>query len=250
MRLRKLRDTFGEQFAPLVSEPTFHFVNSTHEDSFGFLGALLRQSSAGHHPLKHMLLMSFLFDTPADFLATYDKVSRLWLAGGKQAIANELTLTYRQLRQLVSEGGSSISSAAKTLDIPIPQAVRYMDAAGEKYQRRSRIVGTSKEAELVSRLNRGESRQSIAATLCIRTSFIKDYLATRPELKRSWQAANFMHERAKHRQQLLSTLATHPGLPIKKIRLVPGNGFQWLLNNDREWLQQQLPAIWRRPNAP
>ena len=164
-------------------------------------------------------------------------------------MADELKLTYRQLRQLVSEGGNSVSSAAKMLGIPIPQAIRHMTVAGGKYQRRSRIVGTSKEAELVSRLNSGESRQFIAATLCIRTSFIKDYLATRPELKRSWQAANFMFERDKHRKQLLSTLAAHPGLPIKKIRLVPGNGFQWLLNNDREWLREQLPAIWHRQDA-
>ena len=250
LRFRKLRDSFGEQFSPLASEPTFHFISSIHEEHFGFLGALLRQSSGGHHPLKHILLMSFLFDIPTDFLATYDKVSQLWLVGGRQAIADELTLTYRQLRQLVSEGGRSVSSAAKMLDIPIPQAVRYMDAAGAKYQRRLRIVGTSKEAKLVNRLTCGESRQSIASNVGIGTSFIKDYLATRLELKQRWQTENFMHKRDEHRQQLLSTLAAHPELPIKKIRLIPGNGFQWLLNNDREWLQQQLPAIWRRPNSP
>jgi hypothetical protein len=250
MRLRKLRDTFGEQFAPLVSEPTFHFINGIHEDGSGFLGALLRQSPSGHHPLKHMLLMSFLFDAPADFLVTYDKTSHLLAAEGKQALAEELALTYRQLRQLVSDREGSVSSAAKLLGISVSQAVKHLNASGTNYQRRSRVVGTNKEVELVGRLSRGENRQLIASTLGIRTSFIKDYLATRLELKRSWQTANFMFERDKHRKQLLSTLAAHPGLPIKKIRLIPGNGFQWLLNNDREWLQQQLPAIWRRPNAP
>lgn len=248
LRFRKLRDTFVEQFSSLAGEPTFHFINGSREDGFGFLGALLRQSPSGHHPLKHMLLMSFLFDAPADFSVTYDKTSQLLASGGKQALADELALTYRQLRQLVSDREGSVSSAAKLLGISVSQAVKHLNATGANYQRRSRVVGTNKEAELVGRLNRGESRQLIASTLGIRTSFIKDYLATRPELKKRWQTENFKHEREKHRQQLLSTLAAHPGLPIKKIRLVPANGFQWLLNNDRVWLQQQLPAIWRRSN--
>jgi len=38
----------------------------------------------------------------------------------------------------------------------------------------------------------------------------------------------------------------HPGLPIKTIRRLPKNGSQWLYNNDREWLQEVLPAIWKR----
>lgn len=250
LRFRKLRDSFVKQFSSLGSEPTFHFINGSHEDGFGFLGALLRQSPSGHHPLKHMLLMSFLFDAPADFLATYDKTSMLLASGWKQALAEEVALTYRQLRQLVSDREGSVSSTAKLQGISVSQAVRHLHTTDTNHRRRSRVVGTNKEAELVDRLNRGDSRQLIAFTLGIRTSFIKDYLATRPKLKQRWQTESFTRERDKHRQQFLSTLAAHPGLPIKKISLIPGNGFRWLLNNDRAWLQQRLPAIWRRPNAP
>ena len=80
----------------------------------------------------------------------------------------------------------------------------------------------------------------------MRTAFIKDYLATRPGLKGLWADAHRNREQEQLREQLMSALKQHPDLPIKSIRRLPGNGFQWLYNNDRDWLIEALPAIWKR----
>jgi hypothetical protein len=77
-------------------------------------------------------------------------------------------------------------------------------------------------------------------------TFIKDYLATRPELKVMWAAAYLIREKKRHREQLMSAIKQHPDVPMKFIRRLPGNGFQWLYNNDRDWLIEALPAIWKR----
>jgi hypothetical protein len=82
--------------------------------------------------------------------------------------------------------------------------------------------------------------------LSIRAGFIKDYLFLRPELARKWKEAYLDRQRSDHRKAFLAVLSDNPGLPIKKIRRLPGNGFQWLYNNDLEWLRSVLPAIWRR----
>lgn len=92
----------------------------------------------------------------------------------------------------------------------------------------------------------GQNRSEIARVLSLRPAFIKDYLAQHPELKVQWETAHAAKETEKHRTQLLAVLNAHPGLPIKTIRRLPQNGFQWLYNNDREWLKEILPAIWKR----
>lgn len=93
----------------------------------------------------------------------------------------------------------------------------------------------------------GESRNEIASALGIRKSFIKDYLAERPELRRSWKQAHTANERARYRAHFLRILEEHSGIPIKRIRRIRGNGFEWLYRNDLEWLKIHLPGIWHRP---
>jgi len=129
-----------------------------------------------------------------------------------------------------------VSSAAKFLN----------KLGGVNRDRRPHIVGTEKEVLLQALLKQGLSKPELAARVGVRRNFIKDYLAQHPELKAAWQSAHRQNETQAHRSQLLSTLENYPGLPIKAIRRIPQNGFQWLYVNDREWLKEILPAIWKR----
>ena len=86
-----------------------------------------------------------------------------------------------------------------------------------------------------------------ARELAIQPSFIKDYLATHTDLDKIWAEKRFVRLQEQYRENFLRVLENTPSLPIKKIRRIPGNGFQWLYNNDLEWLHAVLPAIWRRP---
>lgn len=140
-----------------------------------------------------------------------------------------------------------MSRAATSLGVPVAMAERRLVKRGIPLKNaRPRIVGTDKEKKLCDMLLQGESRKAIAHALELRAAFIKDFLATRPELKAAWEAAHLHNQRELHRQQFASVLQQYPGWPIKTIRLMPGNGFQWLYNNDIEWLREVLTAIWRR----
>ena len=246
VRLLKLRDAFFEQHISLLDEPVFNFIRGAQEDHFGFLGLLLRQYPGHRHPLLHYFLMAFLFPEPSDFLRSYREVITLWKAGGQCALSDQLSETYSHLRSLVANAGYSVTSAAKILEINITQATRHLENNKVDFQRRPRIVGTDTEKQLIEMLKRGECRRQIAQILGIRSAFIKDYLAKQPELKERWEGAYFVRKREEHRCQLLKIIEAFPTMPIRRIRRIPGNGFQWLHNNDRDWLKLQLPAIWNK----
>jgi hypothetical protein len=246
VRLQQLRDTFVGYYQEGLALFGRAFLGDIAGANAGFLGPLFRQAPSRRHPLKHLLLMGFLFDSPEEFVEILRQVQSVRSDGGDAAIQSLLQDTANQLALRVA-AGESVSRAATSLGIPVAIAARRLVKRGVQLKNaRPRIVGTDKEKELCEMLLQGRPRKAIAQSLGLRSAFIKDFLATRPELKAAWETAHFHNQRELHRQQFASVLQQYPGLPIKKIRLMPGNGFQWLYNNDIEWLREVLPAIWRR----
>jgi len=76
-------------------------------------------------------------------------------------------------------------------------------------------------------------------------SYVYQYLAKRPNLKHEWKSSYDSRKLQLHREQFLTVLKNHPGASLNTIRRIPENGFDWLFRNDREWLRNTLPAIWR-----
>lgn len=247
LRLKALQESFLSQCAMLATVPAFHFVRDADGINGGFLGSLYRQYPGRRHPSKHIVLLNFLFAEPEEFFRNYATVETTVAEDGHQGAQKLLTSSSQQLVRLVEQSGHSVSAAAGILDIPAEEALAHLSRRTDVARtRRPHIVGTSRENQLREMLREGGSRTEIAESLSLRPTFIKDYLAQRPELKAQWEAAYTARETEKHRTQLLAALNAHPGLPIKTIRRLPQNGFQWLYNNDREWLQEILPAIWKR----
>ncbi len=247
LRMKALQDAFLSRCATLANFSAFHFVADADGVNGGFLGGLFRQYPGRRHPSKHVVLMNFLFTEPAELFKAYAEIESTVAEEGTQGAHMLLTDSSRRLVTLVEQSGHSVSAAAEMLDIPAGQALAHLKRRTDVARpRRPHIVGTTREQKLCEMLTDGRSRSEIVEALSIRLSFIKDYLAQRPELKARWEAAHAARKTERHRAQLQSALDAYPGLSIKAIRALPQNGFQWLYNNDREWLQEVLPAIWKR----
>ncbi|WP_353189882.1 TnsD family Tn7-like transposition protein [Pandoraea pnomenusa] len=246
VRMQSLSDGFSDHFGETLGRLGGGLTGNVGPTSAGFLPLLLRRVPGHRHPMKHLMLMSFLFDSFEAFSVLHSEVIGLMADGGEEAIISKLRDGQRALHDMVGRG-KSVTSSAHSLGIPVTQATRTLDKLGVQGRaRRQRIVGTSRERELCNLLLSGQSRSQIAKAVDVRPAFIKDYLADRPSLKSQWAAAYERRQREHYRERLTEALATHPDLPIKSIRMLPGNGFQWLYNHDRDWLREILPALWRR----
>ena len=246
LRLKTLRDAFQGNNRRLEQLPGWGFLHEVSGVNAGFLGSLLHQHPGRRHPLKHILLMSFLFTEPNEFLDAYSTTQEIVELGGQVAVGKMLTDLRRQLVTLVGEQHMLVSHAAQQIGVTIGQAVKHLNKEGVARKGRPRIVGTPKEARLRKMLNAGDDRACISLALGIRRGLIKDYLAGDEALRSAWKSSQYIRQRNKHRELFLRILKENPGLPIKAIRRLPNNGFQWLYNNDIEWLTETLPAIWKR----
>lgn len=247
LRLKLLQDAFLSRRASLASIPAFEFVARASGENGGFLGTLFRQYPGRRHPSKHIVLMDFLFEEPERFLAAYAAAKAVIAVDGQQGAHKLLTDSSRTLINLIESSEYSVSAAARKVGITAEEALSHLSRRTDVSRpRRPHVVGTERENQLREMLNNGCNRREIADSLTLRPCFIKSYLADNPELRIRWQTVRRARERELHRAQLLSALDAHPGLPIKAIRRLPQNGFQWLYKHDLEWLREILPAIWKR----
>lgn len=246
LKFGQIKAAFRESYACLEELRGFEFVRDTTQEHGGFLGSLLRQSDGNKHPLKHALIMDFLFGEPKHFISEYERILSISLCADRKDLWSELTEDRNQLKLMVAELGYSINAAANQLGLPVGQAVRYLKKEGVEYRRRPRVLNPEKESALRDLLGTGEDREHIASTLGIRKPFIKDYLAQDSILRDAWKKAKLVKQTERYRSHLLQLLSAHPNVSIKKLKQIPRNGIQWLARNDREWLENALPSLWKR----
>jgi len=246
LRFATLRAAFADAHGGLEALPRWEFLNDVDTVNGGFLGLLLRINPGRRHPLKHLLLMAFLFDDPAEFYAQYENSRSILEVEGADALRRRLTDKRVRLVEMVGREGKSVNESCRELGIPTTQGLRQLNKENVAYRRRPRILTPAIKRTLEDLLQAGADRDEITRQLGVRRAYIKDYLAGQPGLRAAWEQAIAAERTARYRAHFLQVLEDNPSVPLKRIRRITENGFEWLYRNDREWLAENLPGIWRR----
>lgn len=244
LRLDQLRTTFKAEHDVLACLPGWGFLNGVSQANGGILGMLMHHYPGRRHPVVHLILMSFLFESAERFLQEYAAVEARTLSATSEEMAGEWRDPRRErLAHMVRVRGYSLNRAAQELGINVGQAVSWAKKDGLPYVPRPRVLTAEKERNLQAKLKAGASRDAIVESLGVRRSFLKVYLAAHPDLKEEWKTLEQANSLERYRQHFLDLLESHPGMPSKLLRQIPGNGYSWLVRHDIEWLRSKLPVL-------
>lgn len=189
----------------------FHLFESLPEDeksTESFMSQLIRPPRRSIHPLKHLLLIDWLFDDLRSFLKAYDaEVARL--------VQRVASTTSRKPDKQVSLS----NAAAPTKNTPRPK----------------RLKGELKEV-LLSKLGKGIPKQKLCEELEISISTINRLLRANPVTNALAIEARNSLELAEHRAQWRYLHNLHPELGVQALRNIIPSIYAWLYRNDKAWL--------------
>jgi hypothetical protein len=244
LKLKEVRREFLKYYRGLEAIPGFECVQSVVAEQGGMLSLLMRQYHWRRHPLKHLLLIAFLYDSTADFEATHTRICHAYAIGGTRALDEMVGESWKsELKRLVEVDQMSLNSAAVEIGIPLHVAIRVANQEGITYQRKPHVLNTTLGENIFAMIGEGLSREEIFQKTGIKKSLLKDLMARVPALRDEWRRMDFERRRCRYRENFLNLVDQYRGVPIKKLRIVSGNGVSWLYRNDREWLGNNLPSI-------
>ena len=119
LRFKDIRSAFHDVHAGLEALPGLSFLQGAQTNSGGFIGILMRKYGGFQHPLKHLFLLSFLFDSPEQFKSAYHVNSSITSKNRREALRQERALVAEKLCELVAVHGISVNQAAQQVGVSV-----------------------------------------------------------------------------------------------------------------------------------
>jgi hypothetical protein len=121
--------------------------------------------------------------------------------------------------------------------------IRVAKQDGIVYKKKPHIVNTELGDAILKMISEGLSREEIFQKSGVKKTLLKDLMARVPKLRDEWKRLDFERRRDVYQAKFLALVQQYRGVPVKRLRLVPGNGVSWLYRCDREWLVNNFPQI-------
>jgi hypothetical protein len=246
LRLSNLVSAVRSHFEGLESLPGLAPLRSIRADWPGLVGSLARTSPRSGHPLKHLLLISMLFDEWGTFAKEY---SHHGLAVSQPepevpAAIDQGAAAIDEFQRLVQQVGISVTAAAKHLGVSVSTGVRWAKLLGIQFTSRSKHITPELLASTRSLLCYGKEKDEVCRASGISKESLNRLISSEPAVAEQWRKAREDRARAENRARFAKAVAEHPGWTVKQIRSLPNNGYMWLYRNDRSWLLEHLPGLW------
>lgn len=249
LRLSALIEATRTHYRGVETLPGFEALQSVTPDWPGLAGALTRRKPRPGHPLKHLLLISMLFERWEDFLSTYDHSGIPTEPPASSVTEDPDSVRTDAFHKLVSKG-ESIRSASSELGISTTTGVKWAKQLGLAFTPRAKTFSEEKKAIARKMLQNGKESATVAEAVGVSRVSVNRLLASEVELQEAWTFARFLVRQKQARRRFMLVLKQYPGLVTHEIRRLPDNRYMWLYRNDRDWLREHLPAVWKECTQP
>lgn len=247
VRLKQVADDFLAHALALRAAPDLGAFPASVQQARDHAARLLRPPRTGTHPLRHLLMISWLYPDAAAFWEAYarDASEPVCEAREPPAGAGSRGRAGDDSRKphLISllRLGISVTAASARVGVDTVTGMAWSAESGIATPRRPKRLKGGVRANIVTELATGGDRHAIAAAYGISESTVTRLLRTEVGLKADWKNANDRLIRNAARQKWLQAIEVHGRLGIKRVRMLEPSTYAWLYRNDRAWLQQHKP---------
>lgn len=236
-----LGNQFLQRFGELRTIPDFAWINADPVKAAEQLLSLVVRESRSSHPLKHALLINFLFTDWRAFIDEHDSLPFRRMhekpnqASIKSSISKEVDPRLEKLLALLNKGHSK-TAAAKELGITVHTVMVWSAKLGIKNDRRPKLLDEPIRSRLITALRKGVDKQVAAERFTVSIQTITTTLRTEVGLHQAWQQARFLNSQKSARSIWQKAASTLKQASAKSLRNLEPSAFAWLYRNDRDWL--------------
>lgn len=251
LRLNTLVDEYYSLSKIWFKFPGSNYIPGTRQDAFNQIGRLMRTPKTGTHPIRHLLIILWLFKSWENFWGKYEYFNGLSDSGSKRPKPSVSIPTLDKkaiVLDLVSKGGISISKAAIKANVDISTAVGWLSSYGINYTTRPKKVTLSIRQAIIKSLERGENKRATAKKHDLSVQTVSRIMRQIPGLQEKWLEMQFEIEKKNRRQEWSDLIHDYSSLGIKTLRLFKPATYAWLYRNDLAWLNLSKQKISKLPN--
>jgi transposase len=201
---------------------------------------------SAHHPLKHLLLIGFLFGDLAGFHHAYEKAEyqeeeNIGMCDAKNA-EMKAKLIRKQRAIALLRDGHSLRQTAQAMGVSVGYVKKVALSNHIPVKARPKKIYKTEIRTIWRKLYMGESTEKIAKQFSISVAAVEQILSAHPYLPELRTKIRFFTARKMHREKIQEHLTENSTTTRNRIRLELGASYSWLFKNDKIWLYENLPA--------
>lgn len=193
-----------QPFYPLTALPT------TVENAAAFLEQLVRRPRGHLHPIKHLVMINWLFGKFSCFIEAYN--------------LEPTTTTFPFIEP------------QQPIELPnhLPQ-----HKTPQTCKLKPKVLKPQIRAEILHLLKSGAPKEQIYTQFNITPSTVNKLLRSEPHIKRAWEQATKSYKSLSMRKQWSSLITDNCNISPKAARAINPKLYAWLYRNDKAWLLQE-----------
>lgn len=252
-------EIIGKRYAdflfPMLQHYEFQGLPNNQKSAFDEVKRLTSGRNVVRHPLRHIALIAWLFDSLSDLKRIYDRLESLSMDQAEKSARFKVLKSSpvnetKEKFLLAIQQGTAISTASRNLGLDPATGMAWASSIGVTVNHRPSKLNIEKRKSIVSSLFAGDSKAAVAARAEVSESSINRILSTEPGLQAQWKDAVYRKARAANRAAWKIAIERNPNSGINGNRILESSAYTWLYRNDTDWLKEQnasLPHLQRNP---
>lgn len=240
-------NAIGQQYAafvgPLRRVDGLHALPGTPEDAAREVGRLTYEPRSGHHPLRHLAMIEWLFGSMDGFVACVRE--HLQSSDPRVRSSNVVQEAgpkdnrHSALSALVASG-SSVSAASRAIGVDPHTGMAWLTSEGVTTNKRPSRMKEDARHRMIAALKRGAAKADVAELGTVSIESVTRLLRTEVGLREAWKSAKFAKAQRHARATWSKLIAANSMSGVKAMRMLRPDIYAWLYRNDRDWLETQL----------
>lgn len=248
LRVQSIRPVLFENLQQYKTLPALSALAQTDAAAEATLRRLLDRSGPPLHPLRHLVIIRWLFGSWAAFKDAYQKPPQSTKVGPPEVPKGERrplsvgTSVKDRVIKLIREG-RSVASAARACGVSTNSALLWAQHNGVAVHRRPKSVDDQMRRRIQSSLRNGAPKMDIAKRWNVSIVTVTRILLADPDLREDRQRRITERRQQNVRRALTKYSRRHPDFSPTDIKRAITADFVWALRHDHEWFRQWCASL-------